>query len=69
MNAITSTVKGKDSFIVQPTGTGKSMCYAIPPLLTGKLAIVISPTISLMCDQVHKMEKHGVFATFLGFAQ
>ncbi|XP_011405460.1 PREDICTED: ATP-dependent DNA helicase Q-like SIM [Amphimedon queenslandica] len=69
MNAITSAVKGKDSFIVQPTGTGKSMCYVIPPLLTRKLAIVISLTISLMCDQVHKMEKHGVFATFLSSAQ
>ena len=68
-NAITSALQGKDSFIVQPTGSGKSLCYAIPPLLAGKVAIVLSPTISLMCDQVHKMEKHGVSATFLGSAQ
>ena len=36
-------------------GTGKSMCYTIPPLYDNKTAIVISPTISLMTDQVKKL--------------
>ena len=48
-NAIKSALQGKDSFIVQPTGSGKSLCYAISSLLAGKVAIVLSPTISLMC--------------------
>lgn len=69
MRVITATLEGKDSLIVQPTGTGKSMCYTIPPLYDGKTAIVISPTISLMTDQVSKLSRKGIPATLLGSAQ
>ena len=69
MNVITATLEGKDSLVVQPTGAGKSMCFAIPPLFSSKTAIVISPTISLMTDQVSKLVKKGVSATLLGSAQ
>ena len=69
INAIVATIEKRDSLIVQPTGSGKSMCYIIPPLLDGKTAIVISPTISLMVDQVNKLTSKGIHATMLGSAQ
>lgn len=50
MKAITATLEGRDTLIIQPTGSGKSLCFIIPPLHDGKTAIVISPTISLMTD-------------------
>jgi len=51
------------------TGSGKSICFCIPPLHDGKTAVVISPTISLMTDQVNKLTNRGISATFLGSAQ
>ena len=69
LSAIGSAIEGKDSLIVQPTGTGKSLCFCIPPLYSKKTAIVVSPTISLMTDQVLKLEKKGIPATLLGSAQ
>ncbi|KAH0766673.1 hypothetical protein KY285_002544 [Solanum tuberosum] len=48
---------------------GKSLCFQIPALLTGKVVIVISPLISLMHDQCLKLAKHGVSACFLGSCQ
>ena len=62
INAIVATIEKRDSLIVQPTGSGKSMCYIIPPLLDGKTAIVISPTISLMVDQVNKLTGKEIHA-------
>ena len=49
---IDSTLEGKDTLIIQGTGSGKSLCYQFPPVFEGKKAIVVSPTISLMEDQV-----------------
>ena len=69
MSVICSTIDGKDSLVVQPTGAGKSICYYLPPLYYKKTALVISPTISLMADQVAKLTKKGVPATLLGSAQ
>ena len=69
MNVVTATLEGKDSLVVQPTGAGKSMCFAIPPLFNSKTAIIINLTISLMMDQVCKLVKKGVSATLLGSAQ
>jgi len=69
IRAIAATVAGRDSVIIQPTGSGKSICFIVPPLYDGKTAIVISPTISLMTDQVNKLIGRGVKATFLGSAQ
>lgn len=48
---------------------GKSLCFQIPALLTGKVVVVISPLISLMHDQCLKLAKHGVSACFLGSGQ
>ena len=52
-NVIDNTLSGKDSIIVQPTGSGKSLCYQFPPVYQNNKAIVVSPTISLMHDQVN----------------
>lgn len=69
-SVIAATLNGRDSLVVQPTGAGKSLCYTVPPLCAeNKTAIIISPTISLMTDQVSKLEKQGILATLLGSAQ
>ncbi|HEX7421556.1 MAG TPA: DEAD/DEAH box helicase, partial [Thermoanaerobaculia bacterium] len=50
--AIEAVLARRDSLVVMPTGGGKSLCYQLPPLLTGELTVVVSPLISLMKDQV-----------------
>ena len=55
-NAITECLKGRDTIVIQPTGSGKSLCYQFPAIYSGKVAVVVSPTISLMMDQVQKLK-------------
>ncbi|RKO91598.1 P-loop containing nucleoside triphosphate hydrolase protein, partial [Blyttiomyces helicus] len=64
-----AVLSGRDCFALMATGSGKSLCYQIPPLVLGKTAVVISPLISLMEDQVMHMTKCGISAAFLGSAQ
>jgi ATP-dependent DNA helicase RecQ len=58
--SIAATLAGRDSLTVLPTGGGKSLCYQVPPLVTGRLTLVVSPLISLMQDQVAGLRLAGV---------
>jgi len=67
--AIDAALMGRDSLLLMATGSGKSLAYQLPPLATRLPAVVISPLISLMQDQVAALTTVGVKACFLGSAQ
>jgi ATP-dependent DNA helicase RecQ len=57
--AIDAAIAGRDSLVVLPTGGGKSLCYQVPPAVSGGTDVVISPLISLMKDQVDGLRECG----------
>jgi len=62
---IRNLLDGKNTFVIMPTGAGKSLCYQLPAMINDGLAIVISPLIALMKNQVDQMNAYGVNARFL----
>lgn len=65
---IWSVVQGQDNLAVLPTGGGKSLCYQMPALLLDGLALVVSPLIALMQDQVAGLKTRGISAAFINSA-
>ena len=66
---IEHVVSGGDALVLMPTGGGKSLCYQIPALVRDGVAVVISPLIALMQDQVDALLALGVRAAFLNSTQ
>ena len=62
---IDTLLSGRDALAIMPTGAGKSVCYQVPALLLPGIALVISPLVSLMRDQVTQLVQMGVPAAFL----
>ena len=59
-----AALKGTNTIVIQSTGNGKSLCYQFLPFTIGGTAIVISPTLSLIHDQVEELCAKGITTTY-----
>jgi bloom syndrome protein len=66
---IQQAISGRDVFVLMPTGGGKSLCYQLPAWCCPGVAIIVSPLLSLIQDQVQSMTKVGVRSVFLNSKQ
>ncbi|XP_068210386.1 ATP-dependent DNA helicase RecQ-like [Palaemon carinicauda] len=66
---IHAVLQGRDNCVVMATGYGKSLCYQFPAVYSKSVAVVVSPLISLMQDQVLALQASNIEACFLGSAQ
>ena len=62
---IAAILAGKDSVVVMPTGSGKSLCYQLPAMMFSGATLVVSPLIALMKDQVDALRARDLPATFI----
>ena len=56
---VLSVLEGNDTFVIMPTGGGKSLCYQLPALIMNGTALIISPLIALMKNQVDSIRAHS----------
>ena len=68
-DVIRSVMDGHDTLAVMPTGAGKSLCYQLPALQFEGITLIVSPLISLMRDQVTKLDEAGIAAAVLNTAR
>lgn len=68
-DVIESVLSGRDTVCLMPTGGGKSVCFQVPALVMRGMAVVVSPLISLMKDQVEALRQNGVRAAYLNSSQ
>ncbi|WP_035334796.1 DNA helicase RecQ [Dokdonia sp. PRO95] len=66
---IESICNGQDALVIMPTGGGKSMCFQLPALALDGVALVISPLIALMKDQVDALRANGIKAAYYNSTQ
>jgi len=66
---IRSLLAGRDSCAVMPTGGGKSLCYQLPAVVSGKTTVVVSPLIALMQDQAAQLAQMGIAAAAINSFQ
>lgn len=66
---VNNLLSGKDLVAIMPTGGGKSLCFQLPALMLPGTAIVISPLIALMKDQVDALHANGISAAFYNSSQ
>jgi ATP-dependent DNA helicase RecQ len=64
-DVIAAILAGKDAVVVMPTGSGKSLCYQLPALMSAGATVVVSPLIALMKDQVDALRARQLPATFI----
>jgi len=67
--AVSDVIGGRDSLVVLPTGGGKSLCYQVPAIVREGMAVIVSPLISLMKDQVDALTTNGVAAALVNSTQ
>jgi ATP-dependent DNA helicase RecQ len=68
-NVIRSLLAAHDTCVVMPTGGGKSLCYQLPAVISGKTAVVVSPLIALMQDQAAQLAQMGIPAAAMNSFQ